>query len=312
VEGERGDDDDDRRPLGYDPGAMVDHRLRTLARAAATAPDLEREARLLVERVRAGELAPDRVCAAAHVGDVAAAAACDRPPAVLPPLQHWRPEAPESSGRLHARPEEAEGPGELEAWAAELWRACPEAGVRAALACAEAVLGRWVEARLHDHRPQAVLEAVRAWLDEPTDERATAAAELGRSLGLDVDDGSWPELPPEDRARLCCAYAGTALLPPDDRVVEGGGGSSCGACVGAAAGLLGTAAVVELVRSAVVPWALAPGGCSVTARGGSSRPTATRSGDSLPSPAPVTRCRHRAPSQPSQRTRRAGRPGGAP
>jgi hypothetical protein len=51
---------------------MTDSSLRKLVRSAAASDDVEVEASLLRERVRAGDLLPDRLVMAAHVGHTAA------------------------------------------------------------------------------------------------------------------------------------------------------------------------------------------------------------------------------------------------
>lgn len=62
---------------------MTDQRLRDLERDAASG-DLQTQARLLLERVRVGQLTEERLRLAAYLGDEAARVALDADPAAVP------------------------------------------------------------------------------------------------------------------------------------------------------------------------------------------------------------------------------------
>lgn len=116
---------------------MADEALQRWRRAAATG-DAEAETRLLAGRVRAGELAPERLRLASYLGAPAARE--------LAPLE------------------------QRGTWAIGLWEFGAEAVVRAGIAAARARI-----ARVHDGvRTELALELLEAWLVEP-DPRGKAA-----------------------------------------------------------------------------------------------------------------------------------------
>ena len=135
---------------------MSDRRLRALEREAAASRDPEARARLLLARMRAGELERERVELAAYLGDLASLQALGGRPAALG----------------------------IDAWVAGFERWEETTLVRAALAAARVPLLRWQE-RYEELRgsewpcPQELLLKVEAWLACPCREHALAVY-LGR------------------------------------------------------------------------------------------------------------------------------------
>lgn len=137
---------------------MSDQRRRRLERAAA-AGDLEASAALLIERVRAGDLAPDRLELAAHLGDPAAVQALGRDP-LRPPtitIARW------VRGIHPARERQAP-------WAREAFARAASAAARTTVDC-------------FDERSRvaavAALDALDAWIACPCDEHASATTRAG-------------------------------------------------------------------------------------------------------------------------------------
>jgi hypothetical protein len=145
---------------------VTDERLRDLERQADSS--VEARARLLVERVRAGDLAADRLLLAAYLGDEAARLAAEG--------ERWEPPT-----------------GGLREWLGGLVRFGKEPRVRTALALCDAVAVA-PRGEVEPTRPwrrigdpdvaAAAVAAVRAWLDGPSVElrdRCHSASEAARA-----------------------------------------------------------------------------------------------------------------------------------
>lgn len=131
-----------------DPGR--DARLRRLAREAPDDPEVA--ARLLAERVRAGQATQADLRLLATLGHAAASEVLGERP--LPPVRDLR-------ARLLL-----------------LWDLGPEVGLRANVAAARFFLELWDEAhdgREPDDRPREAIDAAQRWLDAPEGERPDAA-----------------------------------------------------------------------------------------------------------------------------------------
>lgn len=214
---------------------MTDERRRELERS----DDVEDRARLLVERVRAGDLAADRLRLAAYLGHAGARLAVEG--------ESWEPPT-----------------GGLRAWVSGLVRYGKEARVRAALAICEAVV---VEPRgeVEPTRPwrrvgepdfaRAAVDAVRAWLACPCDEHRGQCRQAADAAGL-VYPGA---LRLDERwAAFAQAAAAAAYLTaePDAEVAQERWHVAAGVEVDAARRLLDDAPLFVAVTSALVPWAL--------------------------------------------------------
>ncbi|MCW8140066.1 MAG: hypothetical protein KIT58_14300 [Planctomycetota bacterium] len=128
---------------------MSDPRLRELERRWRESRAVEDEAAYLLERVRVGELSPERLELAAHCGHEAARRAT-------------------GASADHGRHDLEEWLSALEAWG-------PAVCVRAHVILALLVLP-WYEAEHPtDDSQSRALEAARAWLAEPSSERAGVA-----------------------------------------------------------------------------------------------------------------------------------------
>jgi len=127
-----------------------DARLRRLAREAPDDPEVA--ARLLAERVRAGQATQADLRLLATLGHAAASEVLGERP--LPPVRDLR-------ARLLL-----------------LWDLGPEVGIRANVCAARFFLELWDEAREGreaDDRPREAVEAAQRWLDAPEGERPDAA-----------------------------------------------------------------------------------------------------------------------------------------
>jgi hypothetical protein len=141
----------------------VDDRLRRLTREVATG-DAGARARLLAERLRAGDLGEDRLRLAAHLGDPAAAAALGRE-LLLPPtitITRW----------VRGLAEPSRG-GAWPVWAREAY-------VRAAAAAGRIVLPGLDPALAE--RGRAAVDALDAWVRCPCDEHARSSVEAGNAF----------------------------------------------------------------------------------------------------------------------------------
>ncbi len=131
----------------------MDARRRELERRTG-AGDLEAAAALLIARVRAGELGPERLALAARLGEPAAALATGE------------------------RPEEV--PGELSAWFATLLPWGVHVLVRATAAAAAFVLPGFERLAPGDLRPRGAVDAAQAWCDAPGAATVSAASRAAR------------------------------------------------------------------------------------------------------------------------------------
>ena len=173
---------------------MSDQRQRALERAAE-AGDREAEAELLRERVRAGELARERVELLAALGDEAARLALDDPPDLLPP-------------------------GDLRALAYGLAEFGKEQLVRGAIAAARPLLEVIEEHASYEERPRAALDAVEAWLARPDEARRVgarlAAVEADRA-GEQLMDEPQPTLSHVELSFFAWAMSSAADLTAEQR-----------------------------------------------------------------------------------------------
>lgn len=148
---------------------MADARLRALEREAIRGDGVA-GARLLLERVRLGALAPSRLHLAAYAGDARA--------------------------RLALGPGAPVAPAEPKAWVLGFESWGQEVCVRAAAAVARAALPLWEGRRGGpvDPRPRQALEAVDAWLDDPCVARALTCRARAEELWAEVPDSpdAWP------------------------------------------------------------------------------------------------------------------------
>lgn len=159
----------------------VDRHLRELEHAAR-AGDHEAAVRWLVERLRAGLLAEERLRLAAHLEHPLAVAAAREALNVAPKRRRL-----DSWIRLVGFPRLADWGRELPGWTALVQPVC----VRAATVATELALPYWCSLRAFaygeiDERDQAYLQDVvrlaRAWIDEPTP--ANAQRMGSRSMGV--------------------------------------------------------------------------------------------------------------------------------
>lgn len=225
---------------------MTDQRLRGLERDASHG-DLHARARLLLERVRVGDLPEERLRLAAYLGDEVATL-------VLGPA------APTSTL-----------PTEIDTWARSLAPFGQETSVRAALGVANEFMAAWRARWPDDDRPRLAIRAAESWLRCPCSEHGLAAAApaaearnaatavAGRwrydgDAADDDDEGRWESLDPEGAvaARFAAAAAWCAANPDYE--------------------LLGVAArtypdqdlprIRAAMIAALLSWALAPRGAS--------------------------------------------------
>lgn len=219
-----------------------DAQLRTLARAAA-AGDVEAQARELLERVRAGTLATERLELAAYAGHRAAqlALGVGRCACGAPRAHDWR------------GPEKVCPVCTLERWAmrlCETWEgheACWQVAARAALAAAAYVVGR-MAAPGHTYRgfrgAQPLVTAGRAWLASPENGERDAWAR--RWLDINATDDEYP--PGVRTSSWCPAPPGTDTLRDYPGRIR-----NCGYAVGS-----GDDDVRAAVQQALIAWALGP------------------------------------------------------
>jgi len=157
---------------------MGDQDRRELERALAGGEDLAARVGLLTARVRAGELTPDRLRLAAHLGDPAAREAAGAPPP----------------------------PADLYAWLADLRDFGQEAWARTLLAVLETCRD---EAAVDGSPLQVALDqlgaAVATWLDDG--ETAPVARVLEETSALLADAAPWP-------LRGLARYLGDVVLSP--------------------------------------------------------------------------------------------------
>lgn len=233
---------------------MSDSRLRELERQAA-AGDVQARARLLAERVRVGDLAPDRLQLAAYLGDPQARQALgEQAPAQVEQLSTW-----------------SEG---LEQWGRDTL-------IRAALAAARLGLGVW-RARYpaDDHLPRG-LESVERWVADPTPDHAVqvhlAVEALSAMDGLlqgggdpfqDHEDGIDPEqVMLEVNAASRASAAGRAVKAAVWCAAWADRGAakyslvrwSYNAALEAAWALEDPGQVLEALRRELLPWSLGHG-----------------------------------------------------
>ncbi|MCO5170936.1 MAG: hypothetical protein M9894_31795 [Planctomycetes bacterium] len=206
---------------------MPDDRLRDRARDAERG-DPDARARLLVERVRSGALAPERLRLAAHLGDEAAGLALG---------------------------EADDGPGDLVAWAGRLAGAGREALVRAFVAVARLFPPPHASV-------EAALVAAEAWCEGPDPVRAAAAheaavldsyAQSGAAyLGGVAEPSTLAWWCPHHVALIASGREALAPGLPDPQRAVGWFVEA----VVAAARALGAAQVRRAIADRLVPWAL--------------------------------------------------------
>jgi hypothetical protein len=218
---------------------VSDARLRQLQRDAATG-DLAARARLLTERVRIGDLAPDRLQLAAYLGDEAAEEALGQRPHVPPTITVGR------WVRGLARPTVGEGWPE---WAAQAYALAAAAAARSVLPC---FAGRDPVAATR------AVEALDAWIACPCDEHGRASAAAASHV---------PQPPPGPAGLFASRgvrFAGLAVLRAA-AIPLGRAGLPRGATppetiaadtAADAARATSPEAVRVAIREALVPWAL--------------------------------------------------------
>jgi hypothetical protein len=204
---------------------MADDRLREVEREAAWGDPAGR-ARLLVERVRAGQLEHERLRLAAWLGDRAACLATG---------EAGGPGAAASGSQTRR--------GRRDAWTRALAAWGKEAIVRAAYVVARDELRHWRRHYRDDASLPGVLDAVAAWIGCPCDPCA-------RAVGRAVEAGALPEGKDNrsGRAKWHVVQAALAARAPGDEAatahaLEVMGESPAGQ-------------VRDAIRRALVPWAL--------------------------------------------------------
>ena len=135
---------------------MSDRRLRQRQRRWATSGSELDEGRLLQERVRAGELAPEVLAVVAYAGH----------PGVLG-----------ADG----------GPGTLRGWVEELWRFAPRYRRRVWLRLAESVVCGSPPSE-HDALSDALLRDLEAWIDAPDEGRRRKLTGTSERLPFEAID----------------------------------------------------------------------------------------------------------------------------
>ena len=243
--------------------------VHELARAGAS------PAEVLLARQEAGLLAPERLAAAAALGDPAARQALEAGPP---------------------------GPPDLLAALTPVIRLGQEACVRAALAAARAVLPAFEERLASEPRPRRALAAAEAWLLCPCEPHAAEAARAAEAAWLLCDQGgrqqdpilavTWAQSFPDPALSLSAAAVASAagaaafacrarepivaewavqaaesaaeslgaarLGPRAAAAAAAGGGRTAGMALAALRGQ-GAEAILEAVREELVPWLLGPG-----------------------------------------------------
>lgn len=197
---------------------MTDARLRELERRWRETGAVEDEATLLRERVRAGNLVPDRLKLAAHCGHAASALALGEVGTSADP--------------------------DLLAWVRGLHAWGLEPGVRVALLAARVVL-RVCRSRSGESpselEPETVFSAVEAWIACPCEEHSHAAILAGASGLRDSMDG------PLEDAGWACADAASAMRASPELILR----------ALLRAERFAPAATAE-VRAGIAAWALSP------------------------------------------------------
>ena len=167
---------------------MADEELRRLERLAG-AGDLEAEARLLLERLRIGDVSREGVELAAYLGHGAAGVVV---PGVTP-----------------ADPEPLE-------WVSGLGRWGKEVAVRAAILAARAVLPRFEDVMTHEEGPRKAIRAAEEWLVHPCEAHRVAARlameaadDCAREASVEPaadDDTAFAAYAARDAARAAAAH----------------------------------------------------------------------------------------------------------
>jgi hypothetical protein len=212
---------------------MPDARFRSLQRQAAQG-DLQAQGRLLLERVRAGDLDPDGLRLAAYLGDPGAREALGADaPAAPPDLGDWAVGIAPS------------GAGARDPWTRE-------ALARVAAAAARAALPAWEEQHPNDRLPRRTVEAIEEWILCPCEDHAEAALHCSRSTREEEGTG-WLErileaLPPRE-ALLAVQRAARIPLSP----------AAMPSVVMCAARATSEETIRAAIREALLPWALGLG-----------------------------------------------------
>ncbi|MCO5165847.1 MAG: hypothetical protein M9894_05710 [Planctomycetes bacterium] len=245
---------------------MSDARRRARERASLDdAGDVAARARALVERLRAGALAPARLRLAAYLGHAPARAAlglaAPAPLSLAPPRGLDPPPDPEHAPAWLAM-------RIVDHWLAEWAAFGDEVPVAAALAVGRRALADLAPPPDARARMAAALDAVQAWVDAPGPPAAEGCA---RALRL-----AWPGFPPVDprtglRARLLELFPGVpeallerlvflpAAAPVAAPAEPGRRATMIGRWLDDAVLAWGTAWVRDAVVEGVVPWALGGG-----------------------------------------------------
>lgn len=221
---------------------VTDQRLRDLERDAALG-DLHAQARLLLERVRVGDLTEERLRLAAYLGHEPAELA-RRLAAISPP----------------------ETPADTRSLASGLRHFEQSISVRAVVTIARSRLPAWERWSTTDRRPLLAIEAAESWLDCPCELHMSAAADAHDAVRDATQPlvalSSWqlrhlngvrsPELSVCQRAKTAGYAAGEAA-----RAAASGSARHASASV---LRVLGhdEDETMQVVRTALVPWALAP------------------------------------------------------
>ena len=176
---------------------MVDTRLRRLERAASQG-DVEARARVLCERLRAGDLAEERVRLAAYLGD----------PGARLLLAERAPELPVIRARAGLELNQRRWITGLRAYGKE-WL------VLAAVALAHARFAAWTRWDETDERPRRAVAAAEAWVRCPCARHVAEAdaahhAALSAAQALVSPGEARQPGAREGLSRLLCAAAGAA------------------------------------------------------------------------------------------------------
>lgn len=233
---------------------MADDALRRLERRFAATGAVDDEVRLLVARLRAGELTPERLRLASFCGHLAASKALGKKEPTPRDIYDW-------SDAVLAR------------WG-------KEARVRATLAIARAVLPRW-EARCGDDpAPRRALEAAECWLACPCEKHARIADRAG-----EVAYESGEAHPAKTKPSIMAAHTASAAAREPWHTSRDGGGYLAvalitgGEVLGRGRNQAKLEQTREVAQQALVAWALRspPGGPAPgTARTRRRRPTKAR------------------------------------
>ncbi len=215
---------DPRRAAIVYPLVVSDREKRELQRQAAQG-DTDAEARLLLARMRSGEISPAQVRAAAYLGDASARAALgEGAPEITIGAITW--------GWVQG----------LAEWGGD------EALFRAALAASALVREVWERDNPGDVRYHRALQACHVWLRIPGDGMGRAAADLAREL---------PKASPLSYApnRAARAMRATGIwLDPGRR----GGNEGLLEALQQAYRTSTPAALREAITNALLPWCLPP------------------------------------------------------